>query len=372
MPEIFHRRFTNWWLVWSNLRVRPIRTGLSVVAVAIQVVLVLLIVGMIDGVVAEWGQRVEGVGADILVRPPNSSVFFAFSTAMMQQSDEQKVATVPGVKQVAPVLVLMDTRTMDIIYGIDDPSFNALGHGFLFEQGGGFRGPHDVIVDDIKAKTHHYRLGESIEVLGQTFTICGIVASGRGARLFIQLPVAQEITGADHRVSMFYVRSAGQTEATRQALLAVLPNYRILSMNEYLTLMNSSSLPELQPFINSMLGLGVAISFLVVFLAMYTIVLERTREIGILKSLGASRAHVVLLILEETLLMAVMGIVLGLVATGITELVVRKIVPSLTIEITLSWILLSIGLALAATALGALYPALRAARFDPVDALAYE
>jgi putative ABC transport system permease protein len=372
MPEISHRKFTNGRLVWCNLRARPVRTGLSVVAVAIQVVLILLIVGMIHGVVAEWGQRVEGVGADILVRPPNSSVFFAFSTAMMQESDQARIAAAAGVKQVAPVLVLMDTRTMDIIYGIDYPSFNALGRGFLFEAGGPFRGPNDAIVDDIKAKTHHYRVGEAIDILGHRFTICGIVASGRGARLFIPLPVAQEITGAAHRVSMFYVRSAGHTEATRQALLAVLPNYRILSMNEYLTLMNSSSLPELRPFINSMVGLGVAISFLVIFLAMYTIVLERTREIGILKSLGASRGHVVQLILEETLVMAVMGIALGLAATGITELVIRRTLPSLTIEITLHWIVLSIGLALAATALGALYPAVRAARFDPVDALAYE
>jgi putative ABC transport system permease protein len=372
MPEIARRGFSNWQLVWSNLKVRPIRTGLCVVAVAIQVVLILLIVGMIHGVVAEWGQRVEGVGADVLVRPPNSSVFFAFSTAMMQQSDESKIAAVPEVKQVAPVLVLMDTHTMDIIYGIDYSSFNALGRGFLFEQGGPFRGPNDVIVDDIKAKTHNYHVGETIEILGRRFTICGIAASGRGARLFIQLPIAQEITGADHRVSMFYVRSAGQTEATRQALLAVLPNYRILSMNEYLTLMNSSSLPELRPFVNSMVGLGVSISFLVVCLAMYTVVLERTREIGILKSLGASRAHVVQLILGETALMAIIGILLGLGVAGITDLVLRKTLPSLPIEISFFWILTSIGLALAATALGALYPAYRAARFDPVDALAYE
>ncbi len=372
MAEIPRRGFSNWQLVWSNLKVRPIRTALCVVAVAIQVVLILLIVGMIHGVVAEWGQRVEGVGADILVRPPNSSVFFAFSTAMMQQSDESKIAAAPGVKQVSPVLVLMDTHTMDIIYGIDYASFNRLGRGFLFEQGGPFRSPSDVIVDDIKAQTHHYHVGETVEILGREFTICGIVASGRGARLFIELPVAQQITGADHRVSMFYVQSAGQTEATRQALLALLPNYRILSMKEYLTLMNSSSLPELRPFINSMVGLGVAISFLVVCLAMYTVVLERTREIGILKSLGASRVQVVRLILDETLLMAILGILLGLGATGITELVLRKTLPSLTIEISSAWVLVSIALAIAATALGALYPAFRAARFDPVDALAYE
>jgi putative ABC transport system permease protein len=364
--------FTYWRLVWSNIRVRPVRTGLSIIAVAIQVVLILLIVGMINGVVSEWGQRVEGVGADLLVRPPNSSIFFAFSTASLPETLAGRIEQLPGVKTVSPVDVLVQTRTFDIVYGIDYRSFNALSHGFKFLAGGPFRGPNDVIVDNIKAQTHHLSVGEHITLLGRDFTVRGIVQSGKGARLFVPLTTAQTISGAGDKVSMFYVRSTGNTKATRASLQKLLPGYRILSMEEYLTLMNSSNLPQLKPFINSMVGLGIAISFLVVFLATYTIVLERTHEVGILKALGASRPQLIGLILEETLIIAVFGILLGLGATWITRLALHHNLPSLTILIPGHWVANAVLLALAAAVAGALYPAFRAARFDPIDALSYE
>jgi putative ABC transport system permease protein len=363
--------FTYWRLVWSNLRVRPVRTALSIVAVAMQVVLILLILGMINGVVAEWGQRVQGVGADLLVRPPNSSIFFAFSSASMDESLGEQLVKVPGVEAISPVLVMVETKALDIIYGIDYQSFNDLSSGFKFLAGGPFRGPNDVIVDNIKAQTHHLHVGEHITLENHDFTVCGIVESGKGARLFIPLTTAQAISGASGKISMFYVRSSN-THATEENLEKLLPTYKILSMQEYLTLMNSSSLPQLNPFINSMLALGVAISFLVVFLATYTIVLERTHEIGILKALGASRAQVIGLILEETMLMAGFGVLLGLGLTWLTRVVLHHNLPSLTILIPWHWVANAILLAFVAAASGAFYPAYRAARFDPIDALAYE
>lgn len=364
--------FTYWRLVWSNLRVRPVRTGLSVVAVAIQVVLILLIVGMISGVVSEWGRRVEGVGADLLVRPPDSSIFFALSSASLPESLGNMIEHVPGVRSVSPVEVLVQKRTFNMVYGIDYASFNGLSDGFRFLAGGPFRGPNDVIVDNVEAQTRRLRVGQHLTLLSRDFTICGIVRSGKGARIFIPLATAQALSGAAGKVSMFYVRSTGNTDATRGNLLKLLPNFRILSVQEYLTLMNSSNLPQLKPFIRSMVGLGIAISFLVVFLATYTIVLERTREIGILKALGVSRPQVVRLILVETLIMAAFGAMLGLAATWATRLAMLHEVPSLTILISGQWVAYAVLLALAASVAGACYPAYRAARFDPIDALSYE
>ncbi len=364
--------FTYWRLVWSNLRVRPVRTGLSIVAVAIQVVLILLIVGMINGVVSEWGRRVEGVGADLLVRPPNSSIFFAFSSASLPESLANRIERVSGVRSVSPVEVLVQKRTLNIVYGIDYRSFDGLSDGFKFLVGGPFRGPNDAIIDKVEAESHHLSVGEHLTLLSRDFTICGIVQSGKGARLFIPLHTAQALSGAAGKVSMFYVRSTGNTTTTRENLQKLLPNFRILSMQEYLTLMNSSNLPQLKPFIRSMVGLGIAISFLVVFLATYTIVLERTHEIGILKALGASRPQLVGLILEETLIMAAFGVLLGLGATWITRLVLHQDVPSLSILIPGQWVANAVLLALVAAIAGAGYPAYRAARFDPIDALSYE
>jgi putative ABC transport system permease protein len=358
--------------VWDNMRARPLRSALSIVAIAIQIVLVLLIAGLTSGVVYEWGKRVEGVGADILVQPPNSSIFFAFSSAVMQESLAERVEHVQGVDVVAPALIVMDTRNFGVIYGIDFARFNALSKGFLFLQGRPFQQPDEVVADDIVARTRRLQVGVHLTLLNHDFTVSGIVAHGKGARFFIPLRTAQDIAGADKRVSMLYVRSKGDTEKTREAIVRILPDHRVRSVAEYMTLMNSANLPELKPFIRTMVGLGVVISFLVVLLTMHTMVLERTREIGILKALGSSRWNILGLLLGEVLMMAACGSLLGLMVTYTIVAILTQTAPTLTVLISNAWIGKSIALAFIGASAGAIYPAARASGFDPVDALAYE
>jgi putative ABC transport system permease protein len=364
--------FTRFELLWANLFVRPIRSALTVMAIAIQVILILMIVGLTSGVVSEWGRRVEGVGADILVQPPNSSIFFALSSAVMQESVGETIARLPGVDEVAPTLILMDQKQFAVVYGIDYQRFNALSQGFLYRAGRAFGAPDEALADDIVAQTRHLKVGNSITLLDHSFTLAGIVAHGKGARFFIPLRTAQEVAGADKRVSMFYVRSKGDTEGTRAEIVKLLPQNRIRSTSEYVTLMNSSNLPELKPFIRSMVGLGMVISFLVVLLTMHTMVLERTREIGILKALGSSRWDIVRQLLMETLLMSLAGCILGITITFVTQAILKHTSPSLMILISPAWVVSSVALALIGAAAGALYPAVRAAGYDPVVALAYE
>src|SRR5712671_398931 len=372
MDETFEGRFAEAQLLWGNITARPMRAFLNIVAITIQVFLVLMIVGLTTGVVSEWGKRVEGAGADILVQPPNSSMFLAFSRAVLPESLADKVAKLPGVDEVAPTLTLMDQKNFVLVYGIDYRRFNALSRGFLFRSGKPFEGPNDAIADDIVAQSKHLKVGDSITLLNHAFTICGVVAHGKGARYFIPLKTAQDMTGADQRVSMLYVRSKGDVEATREQILNVAPGEGVKSMAEYTTLMNSSNLPELKPFIRSMVGLGMVISFLVVLLNMHTMVMERTREIGILKALGFSRLDVVRMLLGETLILTLMGTGLGIALTFLTQAILKQTNPGLTILISPAWIFSAIALALVGAATGAVYPALRAASYDPVVALAYE
>src|SRR6202049_2157730 len=112
MSETYEGPFSLLQMFWGNVVARPLRCFLSVLAIAIQVVLVLMIVGLTSGVIAEWGKRVEGVGADILVQPPNSSIFFAFSSAVMQESLGDQIAKLPSVDEVAPTLILSDPKSL--------------------------------------------------------------------------------------------------------------------------------------------------------------------------------------------------------------------------------------------------------------------
>jgi putative ABC transport system permease protein len=372
MAETYEGPFSLLRMFWGNMAARPLRCALSILAIAIQVVLILMIVGLTSGVIAEWGKRVEGVGADLLVQPPNSSIFFAFSSAVMQESLGEQIAKIPSVDEVSPTLILSDPKSLMIIYGIDYKRFNALSQGFIFRDGRAFAEPDEAIADDVVAQTRHIKVGDTVTLLNHPFKISGIVAHGKGARFFIPLRSGQDIVGADKRVSMFFVRSKGDTEATRAEILSLNPQNRIRSMSEYVTLMNSSNLPELKPFIRIMVGLGIVVSFLVVLMNMHTMVLERTREIGILKALGFSRLDIVKMLLGETAVLTLAGSLCGIAITFIVQAVLKQTNPGLSILLSASWVIGSMGLALVGAAAGATIPALRASGFDPVEALAYE
>src|SRR5690349_21925169 len=119
MDESFEGPFSLLQMFWGSITSRPLRSFLSMIAIAIQVILILMIVGLTSGVVSEWGKRVEGVGADILVQPPNSSIFFAFSSAVMPESLADQIASVKSVDEVAPTVILTDPKNFVVVYGID-------------------------------------------------------------------------------------------------------------------------------------------------------------------------------------------------------------------------------------------------------------
>jgi putative ABC transport system permease protein len=364
-------------MVLSNLLHRPIRTVISVLAVAIEVGLVLLVVGLTTGMLDDSARRVQGVGADVLVQPPSASYFLAMTSAPMPikigDLIEEKV---PHVLTVAPALLIFNsTGGLNLIYGVDMKSFTDVSGGFVYHSGGPFTGPYDILVDDWYAKANHVKVGESFNLLNHDFRVAGIVEHGKGARLFIPLETAQDLSGARDKASIFFVKCTdpGYTEDVVSGIRSVLPKYQVLSIHEYMSLMTSNNLPALNAFITAMIGVAVTIGFLVIFLSMYTTITERTREIGILKSLGATKMYIIELILREAVVICVIGTLAGFACTVLSRKVLISTFPTLTVELpTLQWAFWAALLALGGSLIGAFYPALRAARLDPVDALSYE
>jgi putative ABC transport system permease protein len=136
--------------------------------------------------------------------------------------------------------------------------------------------------------------------------------------------------------------------------------------------MTPSNLPGFRPFIGVVIGVSVIIGFLVIFQAIYTAVMERTREIGILKSLGASKFYIVNVVLRETLVLALAGIIVGIVVSLLARIGIQQRWPLVHIDQSSEWMLASAAIAIVGATLGAIYPAYKAAQKDPIDALAYE
>jgi putative ABC transport system permease protein len=278
---------------------------------------------------------------------------------------------------VAPVVTQLSTGgTLEVIDGIDLPSFESMGGPFHYLAGGPFQGPNDMLVDDYVASSKKLKIGDSIETLNHSFRISGIVEHGKGARKFLPIATLQDIVGAQGKASIFYVKldDPNSAEAVVKEIKAIpgMQQYGVHSLKEYLSLMSSSSIPGLSTFINVVIGISMVIGFIVIFQAMYAAVMERTREIGILKSLGAGKLYIVNVILRETLLISIGGIILGIAVSYAARSGLHHKFQTLPILITPDWLIRATVIAIIGSILGAFYPALKAAQKDPIDALAYE
>jgi putative ABC transport system permease protein len=362
-------------MIVSNLAYRPLRSIISVFAVALEVTLILLIVGFALGTLNDHKARQKGIGADVMVRPPGSSNFAAFSSAPVSVKIGDILRRQPHVAAVSPV-VLQTTNNIEVLYGIDLPSFEALGGPMRYLHGEGFRQPYDMIVDEYYAASHKLSVGDKVTALNRDFRVCGIVPQGRGSRRYVPIATLQDLTGADNKATMFYVKldDPRNADAAAQQFKTIpgMENYNTMSIGEWLALMSADNIPALAAFIDVVIGIAVVIGFIVIFQSMYTAVLERTREIGILKSLGASKLYIVRIILRETLVLAVAGILAGFVISVIAARAIHYRLPTAAVEFSGGWMLRATLIALAGAMIGALYPAFKAAQKDPIDALAYE
>ena len=364
-------------MILANLMHRPIRAVISTFAVAVEVTLILLIVGIMLGMLTDSSNRQVGIGADILVQPPGASLFVGVSGAPVSDKVANVIAKLPHVTAVAPVVAQLSTSgAVSVIDGIDLKSFEAVGGPLPYLSGGPFQGPYDMIIDDLEAGSKHAKVGDKVHVLNHEFRISGIVEHGRGARQFVPMATLQEVVGAPGKASIFYVKvdNPQNVDTVIQEIKSVsgMQQYGVHSIKEYLTLMSSSSVPGLTTVIRVVIGIAMIIGFIVIFQAMYAAVMERTREIGILKSLGAGKLYVVNAILRETFVIALAGVVLGIAVSFAAKAGLRAKFQTLPLMITNGWLLRASIIAIVGSLLGALYPALKAAQKDPIDALAYE
>lgn len=362
-------------MILRNVLHRPLRTLISVLGVGVEVALVVVVIGLTTGMLHETAKRIEGVGADIMLQPPSSSVFLAFSGAPMPIRIREKLAEIENVQAVAPVLLQSNTSGgLDVVYGIEPESFRAVSGGFVFHEGGELAHGDEVLVDDWYAKAKNVSLGQTLRLLDHDFRVVGIVEHGKGARLFVPLATLQQLSGSRDRASLFFIKCA-EPELTSQViadLRVFFPRHEIRPVKDLLSMMSPSNLPGLRAFHNSMIALAVVIGFLVILLSMYTTILERTRDIGVLKSLGASKVYVARIILSESMLLCLAGIVVGLGLSFAARQAFLALFPTLSILITFEWTLRAAAIALGAGVLGAAFPAWAASQRDAIEALAHE
>lgn len=361
--------------ITRNLLHRPLRTLIGVLAVAVEVALVVLIVGLTSGLLTETAKRIEGIGADVMLQPPASSILINVSGAPMPTKIADKLSELKYVQSVAPALLQFNsTGVVETIWGIEPESFRGVSGGFVFLQGHDMEGPDDLLVDDWAAKAKHLSVGDTYRVLNHDWRVVAIIEHGKGARLFVPLATLQDMVGAHDKASIFLLKCTRpeHTEDVMDEMHHILPGYTVRPLKDFLSLMTATNIPGLQAFIDSMISLAVAIGLLVILLTMYTTVIERTRDIGVLKSLGAGKGFIVRALLTESAGLCLVGIAAGVGLSYAARAGFLTLFPTLSILITPGWILKAGAIALTGAILGTSYPAWLASRKDPVEALCYD
>jgi putative ABC transport system permease protein len=361
-------------LVFSNIFHRPARTAVSILGTGVGVLLIVFTVGLSRGVLHERGRRESNIGAEIMIRP-SGSIGLGASEFRLPVGHAAELATIPGVKAATPVGQALDKSDSGfgqrLIDGINYDEYATIAR-ITIREGRKLESGDEAIVDPEWKERRKAKIGDTVQLFERPFRIVGVYEPPGGGRIKIPLSTMQEQEGADNRASAILIACVDPAKQDEVAagILQRFPDDQLVFTRD-LPELYASGVPALNVFIKVVVGVAAAISMLVILLAMYTTVTERTRQIGILKSLGMSKASIAWVIEQEAIIVSLLGVAVGVGLALLAQLAVMR-TTSLTIDIEPRWVLIALGVGLLGGSIGALYPALRAARQDAVEALSYE
>ena len=375
-------------LITANIRQRPVRSLVSVIGVALGVALVMLFTGLARGMSNDLQRRSQSLRGEIIFTRPGTMDNLTSSPANLSTKYVENLQAIEGVESAVPVIRYVFQGGagfgFEQVEGLDWEPFARM-NGLRIVEG---RAPNpqseegkpsgemvEVVIDEEKARNSSLGVGGVLKLFGDIpHRVVGIYAPESGARVKMSLSDMQYRVEAAGKCTFILVKAKdGVDEKTLAERIAAEPGTqgnKIQFTRDVFTSIEKS-IPYLGLFLKVLVGLAAIVSALVVMLAMYTTITERTREIGILKAMGASRGFIVGVIEKEAILISLLGVVLGFAVALIARVLIHR-AYGLVFEYDWGWAIASTLIGLLGGAIGALYPAVRAANLDAVSALSYE
>lgn len=362
-------------LVLANLRTRPFRTLISVIGVALGVVLVVLFTGLARGMTNDMAKRASNWKAEIVFTRAGA-MDLTSSNAPVNTAYAERLLQIEGVESTVPVIRNITPKPeerwgIQQIDGVEWKPFAEMNDMQIIE-GNPATANDEVIMDERQMREYDYKLGDKIELFGKQYKITGVFSPPSGARIKMSLAAMQNALQIENKCTYILVKikEGADVQKVAAAIDRELPGNKI-NLTEDLIIDAKDRIPGLNTFLRVLVGLGAFVSTIFVLLSMYTTITERRKEIGILKSLGASKSFIIKVIEGEAFMIGILGILLGFVVS-FTAAFVIQLSFELVFEFSTGWIITAILIAVGGSLIGALYPAWRASDIDPVLVLTNE
>lgn len=363
-------------LIFSNILHRPTRTLASIISVAVGVLLIVFTVGLSNGTMRERAKREANTGAAIIFRASGALGLSGAETFRLKLSTSDELAKVEGVRMVVPIgqiSVSADDSNVGsrLIDGVRFSEYAEMA-GLKIIEGRAIISGDEAIIDTGFQMQKRLKVGDTIKIWDRPFEIVGTYEPAAGARVKIPLETMQEQLGGEGKCTSFLIsiKEGYTVEEVAEKIHEKFPNNQIIPAKD-LEELYMSSIPQLNIFLNVIIAIAGIVSTLVILLTMHTTVSERTRQIGILKSLGMSKFQIAMIITKESLLISFLGILVGVAFSYLLRFLLTQ-VTTLEVEISAKLIFTTTTVSLLGGLAGALYPAIKAASLDPIEALSYE
>ncbi len=364
-----------------NLVRRPLRSALTAAGIAVAVGSLIALTGLSRGVETAWRRAVDERGAHLLAIQGG---VISVLNAAYDAGAAPELARIEGVRDVAGELVdVVALRPGYSLLVTGWPEAGFLWHSLRLQRGrlpqAGARA--EVVLGEGVAAALGLTAGGRLSIRGREFTVTGVFRPAgvlHNNTIIMPLPVMQELWGRPAQVTVFNLRllqpaDPGAVAAVLARLRAAFPGLTFSELRELTD--TNETMKMFRSLTWGVATVALVMGVLAVLNTLLMSITERTREIGILSAIGWPPARILGVIMLEGLALAVAGSAGGALL-GLAGLEWLAALPQLQgfLEptIDLHFVVQVIGVTLALGVLGGVYPAWRAARLNPVDALRYE